>query len=822
MKTGIKVVLMIVAGALLTVTGLTQESEVVINEVAWGGSREDPTGEWIELLNTSDRAISLEGWCLVSSDGSPDILLQGTISPSGFYLLERDDDEAVPDIDADLIYCGALRDDGEALRLLDPTERIVDTANQEEDRWPAGTNGLGFPAWCSMERIDPNGPDIPANWATYRPAHCGGREEDAICGTPKADNSVFNLRPIAEFSVGPTLAHPGEPVFFDASASSAPNGKIASFTWDFGDGTTGKGQTTSHIYVKPGTYMVSLVVTDDAGAVSQPKCGVPFIVNYRPLVDFSVRSLSLNKVLQSLDAIEFIDESYDSDGEIVAWCWGFGDGELGEGQTASHTYQHSGEYIIALTVTDDNGETASQTQSLRIENRFPVARFDFAPSIPNEGEQVAFDASASYDEDGTVVRYEWDFNADGLIDISASQPTVSYTFPKGGEFEVSLRVIDAEGVASSLFSTVINVNWKPVAAFRASSFSPNELEAVFFTDCSRDPGGAIETWRWDFGDGASSNLPSPSHIYQEDGTYTVTLTVTDKNGVQDQASARITVKNLPPIAKFTANGKEDELEVLTRDLVTFDASKSEDRSPQGKIVRYEWDLNSDGTYEECTTFPALTHSYPDDGDYKVCLRVVDDDGATALSSLIIEVRNRPPNASFDWTPRLLDDSSEAVFFDRSIDVDGVVIGWHWEFGDGETATTQIASHPFPDDGVYTVTLVVRDDDGSASPPLSKEIIVGNAPPLAAFRISTSSPRVGEAVHIIDRSYDPSPTGAIVHVAWDFGDGTSCPGLPGCCGDGDIHSPTHIYDAPGIYTVTLIVIDEEGALSSASQKLRLRE
>lgn len=819
MKTGIKVVLMIVAGALLTVTGLAQEREVVINEVAWGGSRENPTGEWIELFNSTDHAISLEGWSLVSSDGSPDILLRGTIPSSGFYLLERDDDGAVPDIDADLIYCGALRDGGEALRLLDPTKRIIDTANQEEDRWPAGTNGLGFPAWCSMERIDPTGPDMPANWATHQPTFSEDGEEDAICGTPK---SAFNLSPIAEFSVSPMLAHPGEPFFFDASASFDPNGEITSFVWGFGDETTGKGQKTSHIYVKPGKYMVSLVVTDDAGAVSQPKCEVSVIVNYQPLVDFSVRSSSLNRVLQSLDAIEFIDESYDPDGEIVAWCWGFGDGKVSEGHTASHTYQHSGEYIVALTVTDDNGETASQTQSLRIENRLPVARFDFAPKIPNAGAQVTFDASASYDEDGAVVRYEWDFNTDGLVDICTEQPTVSYTFPKGGEFEVSLRVIDAEGATSSLFSTMIDVNWKPVAAFRATSFSLNELEEVSFTDCSRDLGGAIETWRWDFGDGTSSDLPSPCHIYQADGTYTVTLTVTDKNGVQDQMSAKIAVLNLSPSAKFTANGKEDELEVLTRDLVTFDASKSEDRSPEGKIVRYEWDLNGDGTYEECTTSPTLTHSYLDDGNYKVRLRVVDDDGATARSSLSIKVKNRPPNAAFDWTPRLLDDSSEAVFFDRSTDVDGVVIGWHWEFGDGETATTQPASHRFLDDGVYTVTLVVRDDDGFESPLLSKGITVGNAPPLAAFRISTSSPRVGEAVHFIDRSCDPSPTGAIIHVAWDFGDGTSCPGLPGCCGDGDIHSPTHIYNVPGLYTVTLIVIDEEGALSSISRTLRVKE
>lgn len=825
MHAGWKGIVLSVVVSLIAFTGLTEGRTIAINEVAWGGVCGDSTGEWIELVNLTDDTIDLEGWRLVSSDGNPEISLTGTIDPletesdrvGGYYLLERDDDDAVPGIEADLIYTGALYDGGEALSLIDPKGRVIDTANQEGGPWPAGTDGE-LP--CTMERVDPTGADEPANWATSpSPSEEGG----LLCGTPRAENSVFNIPPYIAFSVFPRLVHPGDPVSLDASGSSDKGGEITSYLWDFGDGTLGEGQTASHTYAEIGTYTIILTVKDDKGGGAQGAKEVLVIINEPPQPDFSVKSASQNRVLQSLDELLFFDESYDPDGAVVGWRWDFGDGEIEEGQTASHTYTCGGDYVVTLCVTDDQGEIACRTQAISLVSRKPVARFAFTPKSPNEGEDVTFDAVESFDLDGTVVRYDWDFDGDGEVDLSTDQPTAVHPFPGGGEHEVTLRVIDDQGMISLPYSGKVYINRRPVAAFQVSNFSTNELEEVSFTDCSHDPDGEVVAWHWDFGDDETGDGQAVSHTYPSAGEYTITLTVTDENGAQGEVTTLITVKNLPPAAHLEVAGKKGKVEVFTNEPVILDGSTSKDQSPNGQVVLYEWDLGADGTYEETTTSPTFSCTYTEDGTYKVRLRVTDDNGATALSNpLTIVVLNRAPTCSFNWSPASPSDAEEAIFSAVVSDPDGEVVGWRWYFGDGETSTAESPTHRFPDDGVYTVTLIVRDDDGKESRASVREITVKNASPIAKFSLSSTSPQIGDLVCFTDLSYDPSPTGEIAHVAWDFGDGTFCPGTPNGCGEGGVRSPTHIYTVAGSYTVTLSVIDEEGAIGFVTQTLSIAE
>ncbi|RME33914.1 MAG: DUF11 domain-containing protein [Thermoflexia bacterium] len=162
---------------------------VVINEIAWAGTTCSATAEWIELYNNTGEAIDLSGWSLRAADGSPSITLKGVISPYGFFLLERSNDNAVADIPADQIFSGALSNDGEVLELRDAFGEMVDTANADGGGWPAGQ---ASPERRSMERINPAGPDIPENWATNNGIIRNGIDACGypISGTPKALNSA--------------------------------------------------------------------------------------------------------------------------------------------------------------------------------------------------------------------------------------------------------------------------------------------------------------------------------------------------------------------------------------------------------------------------------------------------------------------------------------------------------------------------------------------------------------------------------------------------------------------------------------------------------
>ena len=146
---------------------------ILINEVAWAGSPASANHEWIELWNPGSSPVNLFGWTL-TDDGDIEVHLHGVIDSDGFLLLERSSDEAVPGISADLIYTGALANQGERLRLLDPRGREVDVANAAAGSWPAGDASTH----ASMERAG-------QEWATY-----AGPSDAGILGSPRSLNAA--------------------------------------------------------------------------------------------------------------------------------------------------------------------------------------------------------------------------------------------------------------------------------------------------------------------------------------------------------------------------------------------------------------------------------------------------------------------------------------------------------------------------------------------------------------------------------------------------------------------------------------------------------
>ncbi len=171
----------------------------MINEVAWAGTVASSSDEWIELLNTTDENIDLSGWILTDGDDLQ-LHLQGTIAPNSFFLLERTDDNTIANISADQIYSGNMRNDGETLRLFDPSGLTIDSANIVGGSWPAGDSG----SRSSMERR--GGEDQSGNWVTFTGWGGSGHDIDGnpIRGTPRQHNSIFFASPTP--SLTPTVS----------------------------------------------------------------------------------------------------------------------------------------------------------------------------------------------------------------------------------------------------------------------------------------------------------------------------------------------------------------------------------------------------------------------------------------------------------------------------------------------------------------------------------------------------------------------------------------------------------------------------------------
>ena len=194
---------------------LTSPKTVVITEVGWMGTAASVNDQWIELYNNTSSPISLNGWTLKATDGTPNISLSGTIAPNDYFLLERTDDNTVSDIPADIIYTGEMSDAGEILSLYDPGDIKVDTANNAGGDWPAGSAST----FGSMERAGALLDDVDASWFTHTGAspHYGlDAQNNPIKGTPKHSNWAFTVTstPTATATVSPTGTLPPTPISY--------------------------------------------------------------------------------------------------------------------------------------------------------------------------------------------------------------------------------------------------------------------------------------------------------------------------------------------------------------------------------------------------------------------------------------------------------------------------------------------------------------------------------------------------------------------------------------------------------------------------------
>ena len=169
------------------------------------------------------------------------------------------------------------------------------------------------------------------------------------------------------------------------------------------------------------------------------------------------------------------------------------------------------------------------------DNNLPSASF----SVSTSGLTADF-TDTSTDTDGSIVSWSWDFGGDG----TSNNPTPSHTFSSAGTFNVFLTVTDNDGGTNTTSQNVTvsdngGGNNAPVASF---SVSTSTLTADF-TDTSTDSDGSVVAWSWDFGGTGTSTNQNPSHTFSADGTFNVSLTVTDNEGATGTTSQNVTVSS---------------------------------------------------------------------------------------------------------------------------------------------------------------------------------------------------------------------------------------------------------------------------------------
>jgi len=366
-----------------------------------------------------------------------------------------------------------------------------------------------------------------------------------------APEPVFVPAPIASFIANQTSGMtPFSVQFVDTSTSDSITTRI----WSFGDGETSTDMNPLHIYTTPGTYTVSLQVTNGGGSNTSTKANYITATQSLPLVpDFEGTPLVGNAPLE----VVFTDTS---SGIITSRLWNFGDGMTvwkNETTTVSHTYSFPGTYTVSLTSGNEVGqETITKTEYIQVNptGTAPVARFIAVPMIGYEQKAVRFSDRSM----GTPLKWQWDFG-DGS---SSSEQNPSHAYTTSGRFVVTLTVFNSGG-SSSYSSTVWmrptklsfptynstshvivkptiphNLGYSPISFFTMDKNFGSSPMTVQFSDMSfRDP----SSWEWDFDDGETSTLQNPTHTYNMPGTYSVSLTVKNLFG-ESTTSRRVYVR----------------------------------------------------------------------------------------------------------------------------------------------------------------------------------------------------------------------------------------------------------------------------------------
>jgi len=493
-----------------------------------------------------------------------------------------------------------------------------------------------------------------------------------------------------------------------SSTGSSDDASIVSYDWNWGDATpNGSGASPSHTFTTVGSFVVTLTVTDNGGLTNSASTIVSTIVNLGPTAAASVTPDSGKAPL----AVTFSSAgSGDADGTIASYNWNFGDGTAAStAANPTHTYG-VGSFTATLTVTDDDANVATTTVAIStVANQKPVAVANYTQTGTKAPLPVAFSSAGSADNDGSIVGYAWDFDNNGTVDSTEANPSTVYNTP--GNKTAKLTLTDDSGDTG--FTTVsVNVgavNVAPVArpvATPASGKRP--LVVAFSSNTSSDSDGTITAYSWNFGDGSENSTDqSPSHTYSV-GTWTATLTLTDNDGATHTTPVTINSNaNQAPVVNAVATPSSGKAPLP----VAFSSAGSSD--PDDSIASYEWDFG-DGSAPSSAANPSHTYVL---GSYTATLTLTDQEGLTSSKQVnVVAAENQVPvavagaNKNTGLAPATVDFTSAG-----SLDPDGDIASYSWNFGDGSDLSTEANPvHTYTAAGSYTATLTVADAEGQTA------------------------------------------------------------------------------------------------------------
>jgi PKD repeat protein len=512
------------------------------------------------------------------------------------------------------------------------------------------------------------------------------------------------------------------------------------------------------------------------------------------------------------------NSSFDPEGQTIEYQWLMPDGSVFSTEPETiFTFNDPGTYEIKLVVTDNNDQIGDKTTIVTVREpevaqEPPVAKSFIEPPRGVAPLTVELDGNSSFDPDGEIVECEWLIETKPPVDDCEAR----ITFEEPGEYEVTLVVTDNHGLSDQV-TKVVFVEEKPKNAPTANiSLNPISGQAPLIVSAngndSSDPDGDIIDYQWTVSDGRKASGSQANFTFNSAGQYTISLVVTDNDGLSSATAEKIVTVEEKPKNAPTANMFVNPISGQAPLTVSANGNNSFDSD--GDILDYQWTV-SDGRKASGSQ---ANFTFNSAGQYTISLVVTDNDGLSATTQQTISVstaKNSPPTAAFVATPTEGDAPLTVTLNGRdSVDSDGNVVHYKWTASNGQKASGANATTTFTFDkgGSYTISLVVKDDKADISSTANQTITVEELkviqppkvlqPPIALLEIS---PKKGEAPLTVnlDGSLSIDPDGSIASYDWKASDEQEASGK----------FAEMTFDIPGRYRITLEVKDNDGLVSA---------